>query len=215
VGALYPKGRACPERTPSVAEGVVEGLRMLCEAHPLAYWIDMIGQVKGDFELVPYKTEWVDHYKQEVDLLRSILADMTLHIEHIGSTSIPGMAAKAIIDIMVAVPSLIRSSELIFGLDSIGYTYKPFDTIPERMFFGKEIQQDIRTHNLNLTLEGSELWKNQLMFRDYLRENDHLALEYIQLKRSFSEYYKRTNHVDVEWKSDFISKVLKLAKDEL
>ena len=174
----------------------------------------MIGQLKGDFELVPYKKEWIDHFNEEAVLLMSILGDKALQIEHIGSTSIPGMAAKAIIDIMVAVPSLIRSSELIFGLDSTGYTYKPFDTIPERLFFGKEIQREIRTHNLNLVLKGSDLWKKQIMFRDYLRENDQLALEYIQLKNNFSDYFTRTNHIDVEWKSDFVAKILKLAKDE-
>lgn len=174
----------------------------------------MIGQHKRDFALVPYKMEWVDHFRREADLLRSVLGGKALQIEHIGSTSIPGMSAKAIIDIMVAVPTLIRSSELISGLDSIGYIYKPLDTIPERMFFGKEIQPEIRTHHLNLVLKGSGFWNNQLLFRDYLRTNEKLAAEYVKLKRGFTEYYARTNHVDEEWKSDFVEKVLKLAKGE-
>ncbi|MGB2963562.1 MAG: GrpB family protein [Anaerolineales bacterium] len=175
----------------------------------------MIGQFKEDFELVSYQSGWIDHFNREANLLKSTLGKKALQIEHVGSTSISGMAAKAIIDIMVAVPAMIRLSELIYELDSIGYTYKPFDTIPERIFFGKEIQPEIRTHNLNLTQKGSEFWKNQLLFRDYLRENDQLALEYIQLKKSFAEYYARTNHIEVEWKSNFVARVLKLAKDEL
>lgn len=174
----------------------------------------MRGQHKRDFELVPYQSEWTDLFDQEAMLLQVVLGETALQIEHIGSTSIPGMAAKSIIDIMVAVPSLIRSSELIFGLDSIGYTYKPFDIIPERMFFAKEIQPEIRTHHLNLTQKGSEYWKNQLMFRDYLRKNDQLASEYIQIKKSFADYYARTKHIDVEWKSEFVAKVLELAKNE-
>lgn len=174
----------------------------------------MRGQHKRDFELVPYQSEWTDLFDQEAMLLQLVLGETALQIEHIGSTSIPGMAAKSIIDIMVAVPSLIRSSELIFGLDSIGYTYKPFDIIPERMFFAKEIQPEIRTHHLNLTQKGSEYWKNQLMFRDYLRKNDQLASEYIQIKKSFADYYARTKHIDVEWKSEFVAKVLELAKNE-
>jgi GrpB-like predicted nucleotidyltransferase (UPF0157 family) len=175
----------------------------------------MIGQHKRDFELVPYQSKWIDLFNQEAKLLQSVLGGKSLRIEHIGSTSIPGMPAKAIIDIMVVVPALIRSSDLILGLDSIGYTYKPFDTIPDRMFFGKEIQPEIRTHHLNLVLRGSEFWKNQLLFRDYLRLNDQLAIEYIQVKKSFAEYYARTNHLDLEWKSAFVAKVLKMAKDEL
>ena len=89
----------------------------------------MIGQYKRNFKLVPYQNDWNDHFKREADLLISILGEKVLRIEHIGSTSIPGMSAKAIIDIMVAVPSLKRSSDLILGLDNIGYVYKPFDII--------------------------------------------------------------------------------------
>jgi len=72
----------------------------------------MIGQYKRDFKLVPYNEEWVDHFNREADLLKSILGIKALQIVHVGSTSIPGMSAKAIIDIMIAVSSLKRSSEL-------------------------------------------------------------------------------------------------------
>jgi len=174
----------------------------------------MIGQHKRNFKLVPYQNDWNDHFKREADLLISILGEKVLRIEHVGSTSIPGMSAKAIIDIMVAVPSLKRSSDLILGLDNIGYVYKPFDTIPERMYFSKESPPEYRTHHLNLAKLESSFLKNQRLFRDYLKENDQLASEYIQLKESFAEYYARTNHVDFEWKSAFVAKVLKLAKDD-
>ena len=174
----------------------------------------MIGQHKRNFELVPYQIDWIDHFNQEADLLRSILGEKVLQIEHIGSTSIPHMAAKAIIDIMVAVPSLIQSSELFLGLESIGYLYSPLDTIPERLFFSKESSPEFRTHHLNLTKPESRFWKNQLLFRDYLRENNQIASEYIQIKKRFAEYFARTNHLDYEWKSDFVAKILDMAKDE-
>ena len=175
----------------------------------------MIGQHKRNFELVPYQSEWINHFDREADLLRSILGINALQIEHIGSTSIPGMAAKPIIDILVAVPSLIQSSDLILGLDSIGYTYKPLDTIPGRLFFAKESFPEFRTHHLNLAKPDSIFWKNQLLFRDCLKENDHLASEYIQLKNRFAEYYARTEHLDVEWKSAFVARVLEIAMDEI
>jgi len=159
----------------------------------------MIGQHKRNFELVPYQNDWNDHFKRERGLLFSILGEKVLRIEHIGSTSIQGMSAKAIIDIMVAVP----------------YEYKPFDTISERMFFSKESPPEHRTHHLNLSKLESSYWINQLLFRDYLKENDQLASEYIQLKERFAEFYARTNHVDLEWKSAFVAKVLKLAKDDI
>jgi GrpB-like predicted nucleotidyltransferase (UPF0157 family) len=172
----------------------------------------MLGQHKRVFKLVPYQSEWIDHFEREADRIRSALRDKALKIEHIGSTSIPGMAAKPVIDIMVAVEKLIQSSDLILPLDAIGYDYYPVDTVPGRMFFAREIRPEIRTHHLNLTKKGSDFWENQLLFRDYLRENDHLASEYIQLKKDFAEYYARTNHLDREWKSEFVAKVLEMAK---
>jgi GrpB-like predicted nucleotidyltransferase (UPF0157 family) len=175
----------------------------------------MIGQYKRDFKLVPYRKEWVDHFNLEADLLRSALGDQALRIEHVGSTSIPGMAAKAIIDIMVAVPRLIRDSQIIFELDRIGYTYKPFDTIPGRIYFSKESQPEIRTHHLNFALEGSDFWTDELLFRNQLRKDKLLAMEYIQLKQDFADYYNKTSHVDLDWKSEFVAKVLKIARDEM
>ena len=175
----------------------------------------MIGQYKRSFELVPYHNGWNDHFEREADLLKSILDEKVIQIEHIGSTSIPGMFAKPIIDIVVAVPLLKRSSDLILGLDNIGYVYKPFDTILERMFFSKESPPEYRTHHLNLAKLETKFWKNQILFRDYLKENDQFAKEYIQLKNRFAEYYSRTNHVDLEWKSDFVAKIIEMATDDL
>jgi GrpB-like predicted nucleotidyltransferase (UPF0157 family) len=172
----------------------------------------MLGQHKRVFELVPYQSAWMDYFNQEADRIQFSLGDRALQIEHIGSTSIPGMAAKPIIDIMVAIEELTQSSDLILPLDAIGYDYFPVDTVPGRIFFAREIRPEIRTHHLNLTQKGSKFWENHLLFRDYLRENHQLASEYIQLKKDFTEYYARTNHLDREWKSEFIARVLKMAK---
>jgi GrpB-like predicted nucleotidyltransferase (UPF0157 family) len=186
----------------------------LLHSQLLAYWTNMLGQHKRVFELVPYQSAWIDHFGREADRIRSALGDKALQIVHIGSTSIPGMAAKPIIDIMVAVEKLTQSSDLVLALDGIGYDYFPVDTVAGRMFFAREIRPEIRTHHLNLAQKGSEFWENQLLFRDYLRENDQLASEYIRLKKDFAEYYARTNHLDREWKSEFVAKVLELAEKE-
>jgi GrpB-like predicted nucleotidyltransferase (UPF0157 family) len=174
----------------------------------------MLGQHKRDFELVPYLSVWIDHFNREADHIRTALGDKALQIEHIGRTSIPGMAAKPIIDSMVALEDLFLSSDLILPLVSIGYEYFPADTVPGPMFFAREVRPEIRTHHLSLTEKGSSFCNNQLLFRDYLRENDQLASEYIQLKRDFADYYARTNHLDREWKSAFVAKVLEMAKSD-
>jgi len=114
----------------------------------------MIGQHKRSFELIPYQVDWIDHFDQAADLIRSILGEKVLQIEHIGSTAIPDMAAKAVIDIMVALPSPLQSSELILGLESIDYSYSFGDTIPERLFFGKESSPEFQTHHLIFNKTG-------------------------------------------------------------
>lgn len=93
----------------------------------------MIGQHKRNLNVVPFRSSWKELFEQEKDLLDRTLGEKALQIEHIGSTSIPGMVAKPIIDIMVAVVSLTQATDLIPKLEALGYEYKPLDTVPERL----------------------------------------------------------------------------------
>jgi GrpB-like predicted nucleotidyltransferase (UPF0157 family) len=174
----------------------------------------MIGQYKRDLSVVPYRSEWKDLYDREADLLRSVLGDKALQIEHIGSTSIPGMMAKPIIDMMVAVVSLAQAIELVPEIEALEYIYKPHDTIPERMFFAKESAPEHRTHHLNLAEMESGFWKYQLAFRDHLRAHDKIAGEYVDLKKRIAEEYAQTHQLDLEAKSEFVTSVLELAEED-
>lgn len=172
----------------------------------------VIGQHKRDFHLAPYRSEWADLFLEEAERIGSALGEKALQIEHIGSTSIPGMPAKAIIDILVAVEQLAQSPDFIVPLDGLDYTYRPLDAIHGRLFFAREVQPEIRTHHLSITQKGSALWRNHLRFRDHLRHDDQLAAEYVQVKEDFAEFYARTKLVDTEWKSAFVAKVLAVAR---
>jgi GrpB-like predicted nucleotidyltransferase (UPF0157 family) len=174
----------------------------------------MIGQHKRDFTVITYQDDWREHFETEADLLRSVLSETALRIEHVGSTAIQGMRAKAIIDIMVAVASLIEAKELIPMLESLGYVYRPIDTVPERMFFRKESTPGYRTHHLNLATQGSNFWENEIAFRDYLREHDQIAAEYVDLKKHIAEEYACTHEIDLDAKTEFVQRVLELAKKE-
>jgi len=174
----------------------------------------LIGQHKRDFTVVPYQYGWKDLFKQESDLLHSTLGEKVLRIEHIGSTAIPGMLAKPIIDIMAAVVSLAAAAELIPVVESLGYEHKPLDTIPDRVFFAKERSPEFRTHHLNLAAPESGFWINQLVFRDYLRAHDDIAAEYVDLKKQIAKRYAQTHQLDREAKSEFVARVLELAEKE-
>ena len=174
----------------------------------------MLGQHKADITVVPYQSGWKALYESEVVLLSSALGEKALHIEHIGSTSIPGMVAKPIIDIMVAVKSLPQATEHIPVLESFGYEYRAHDTVPERMFFAKESAPKYRTHHLNLTQQDSGFWKNQLSFRDYLRKHTKISTEYGELKKRLAEIYAQTQLLDPDGKTEFVTRVLELARIE-
>ena len=174
----------------------------------------IIGQHKRDINVVPYRSGWKELYEQEANLLRSTLGEKALLIEHIGSTSIPGMTAKPIIDIIVAVVSLIEATELIPMLEALGYEYKTRDTVPERMFFVKERTPEYRTHHLNITQQDSGFWVNQIAFRDYLRVHEQAAAEYGDLKVHLAKVYTHTREIDRDGKTEFVDRVLELAMAE-
>lgn len=174
----------------------------------------MLGQHKGNIAVVPYQSGWKELFKREADLLRSALGEKALRIEHIGSTAIPGMVSKPILDIMVAVVSLKEATKLIPVVEALGYEYKPHDTIPERVYFAKEHPPENRTHHLNLTQQESRFWKNQIAFRDYLRGHDQIAAEYGDLKKRLAELYAHTHQLDPDGKTEFVARVLELAKKE-
>ena len=174
----------------------------------------MIGQHKRNLAVVPYQSGWKELFEREEDILLGALGDKALSIEHNGSTSIPGMAAKPIIDIMVAVASLAQGAKLIPAVEGLGYEYKPHDTIPERLFFAKESTPEYRTHHLNLTPLESSFWKNQIVFHDYLRTHDQIATEYVDLKKRLAEEYARTHQLDRDGKTAFVSRILELAGKE-
>jgi GrpB-like predicted nucleotidyltransferase (UPF0157 family) len=175
---------------------------------------EMIGQHKRDITIVAYRSAWPALFEQEASALRDALGKKAQRVEHIGSTSVPGLAAKPIIDIMVAIASYPGSMGLIPVVEALGYQFKPHDTIAGRLFFSKEREPEIRTHHLNLTERGSGFWKRQLAFRDYLRTHDRVAAEYVDLKRQLAEEYARTGVLPREGKTAFVARVLALAQKE-
>jgi GrpB-like predicted nucleotidyltransferase (UPF0157 family) len=174
----------------------------------------VLGQHKRNLSIVPYQSGWKELFEQEADLLLRALGEKALCIEHIGSTAVPGLVAKPVIDIMVAVVSLTQATELIPVLEAIGYDYRAADTVPERLFFAKESSPEYRTHHLNLTAQESGFWKNQLAFRDYLRAHDQVAAEYGELKKHLAALYAQTHQLDRDGKTEFVTSVQELAEKE-
>ncbi|CAH0231999.1 Dephospho-CoA kinase [Peribacillus sp. Bi96] len=126
-----------------------------------------------------YKPEWVSEFEQEKARIMEALKNYPLFVEHIGSTSVEGLGAKPILDIMAGVHHLDEVDMFIEPLQSIGYVFVAHKEFPERRFFRKG-QWRAGTHHLHFYKYGSEQWKNQLSFRDYLRTHPNVRNQHQQ-----------------------------------
>jgi GrpB-like predicted nucleotidyltransferase (UPF0157 family) len=147
-----------------------------------------LGLDRGIVRVVPHDLRWAALFAEEAARLRSALGDAVIAIEHVGSTSVPGLPAKPILDLAASVPSLPAAAELIPVLRSLGYEHKPDPDLPERMYLVKGPPKR-RTHHLSLAEPGSRFWRQHLLFRDLLRADPSLAGEYARLKQDLARRY--------------------------
>ncbi|TXC92764.1 GrpB family protein [Metabacillus litoralis] len=160
-----------------------------------------------------YNSNWSKQFVEEKVKLEEILADNVISIEHIGSTSIVGLAAKPIIDIAIGVNDLDVVDKFIDPLKQIEYEFVYHREFPERRFFRKG-QWRAGTHHLHIYQFGGEEWNNQILFREYLINNPVVLMEYHQLKLDLARNYRFDRVAYTENKAPFIQKVLLEAKEE-
>jgi GrpB-like predicted nucleotidyltransferase (UPF0157 family) len=161
-------------------------------------------------QILPYNPEWVSLYEVEADKLRSVFGEALLEIEHIGSTSVPGLSSKPIIDIAVLIADYEDAYKYIPALKDLGY---PFDEnlhikieFPERHFFrkGNPTQYHLSIAYAN---KGS-FWKRQLAFRDYLRTHPEDRDRYGALKEKLIKEDPTGQNEYIGGKTDLINEIL-------
>ncbi len=134
-------------------------------------------------EVVPPDPKWRSRFEQEAQAIAPHLASNLVAIHHIGSTSIPGIYAKPIIDILIEVQDIHRVDQPAGGLQSLGYEAMGEFGIPGRRYFRKDNEQGDRTHHVHIFQVGDPEIKRHLDFRDYLRSQPEIAQTYSELKR--------------------------------
>jgi GrpB-like predicted nucleotidyltransferase (UPF0157 family) len=156
--------------------------------------------------VVEYDPEWPRRFQTERQLLERLLAPW-LHggIQHVGSTSVPGLAAKPIIDMIAGVRDLEEARAAFHTLLSHSYRYAPHR--PEAHRFAKPSLTET-THGLHLTEPGSALWRERLAFRDALRNDGALAAEYESLKQHLAAEHPRELEAYTGGKRAFVARVL-------
>jgi GrpB-like predicted nucleotidyltransferase (UPF0157 family) len=173
--------------------------------------------IREDVSIVPYDPRWPDLFRREADHLRSSLPSaLLLRIEHFGSTAVPGLAAKPIMDMLVQVTSLRATrSKIAPILEAQGYEYfwRPSfgdDTPPWYAFFIRRGERGIRTHHVHMMTGGRAFrghW-DRLLFRDYLIAHPETARAYERLKRGLAAAHPNDRVAYTNGKTEFIRQIM-------
>jgi GrpB-like predicted nucleotidyltransferase (UPF0157 family) len=137
-------------------------------------------------EIVQYDPTWPARFDAEAEKIRAALGSHAVRVDHVGSTSVPGLAAKPVIDIQIAVVTLARLDRYARPLAELGYHHVPvgdFDLVYP--FFQKPADWP-STHHIHLCVSGGEQERRHLAFRDYLRLHPAVAAKYADLKRGLA-----------------------------
>ena len=157
--------------------------------------------------LEPYDPDWPRQFERELRLLAPIFNGPSVRIEHVGSTAVPGLLAKPIIDIMVGLTTLAEAEARIDSLRCVGYDYVPeYEAqIPDRRYFRRPHVRP-GTHHLHCVVLGGEQWTRTLTFRDSLRGDPEIAAAYADLKSSLAASHGRSDYAEA--KGPFIESVI-------
>jgi len=157
--------------------------------------------------LTPYDPSWPDKFAEERAALDEAIGSWaTGGIHHIGSTAVPGLDAKPIIDILVGVDDLEASRACFKPLTKLDYLYAPYRA--DEMHWFCKPQPSRRTHHLHLVPTDSGRFRDELAFRDRLRANPETTKEYAALKRDLAEQFADDRESYTDAKADFIKRVL-------
>lgn len=169
----------------------------------------LLAAINEDVQLHDYDPSWPAVFASERERLFNVLPGIFIEIQHIGSTAIPGMRAKPIIDILAGVASMEAAKALASPLCRSGYTTSAdFNaTLNDRQWFMRWANGH-RTHHLHVVVHDDPVWNERLRFRDRLRMDATLAERYALLKTGLAEKLANDREMYTDGKSEFVRKVL-------
>ena len=166
--------------------------------------------------IVEYDPRWSLMFEEEAARVASVLnRDLVVRIDHIGSTAVPGLVAKPIIDLLVSVHSLVEARQVaVSPLEKLGYAYWFDNPDPQRMFFVKGLPPNSpRSHHIHM-VESDSILLERLLFRDYLREHPDEALRYAHLKRHLAEQFATDREAYTSGKTEYVQSVMQKVRQE-
>lgn len=158
-------------------------------------------------EVVPHNPEWQNLFVIEAKAIAEILESNLVEIYHIGSTSIPGIYAKPIIDLLVAVKEIDKVDRHNTAMGNLGYEVMGEFGMSDRRFFRKDNFEGKRTHHVHIFPANSPQILRHLTFRDYLIAHPLLAQKYSDLKRQLAQQYPNDIDSYMDGKDEFIKEI--------
>jgi len=155
-------------------------------------------------EVVPPDTTWKENFEAESKRLKSIMGANIIAIHHMGSTAIPGIYAKPVIDLLIEVKEILKTDEQNEVMAAIGYEAMGEFGLPGRRYFRKNHLPDIRTHNVHVYQVGSPEIARHLAFRDYMIAHPDAAQQYSELKRKLAKQYPQDIEGYMDGKDEFV-----------
>ncbi|WP_153126402.1 GrpB family protein [Peribacillus tepidiphilus] len=170
----------------------------------------MIGLKRGIVELAQHESQWASVADQTIQRLKGIYKELAIDIQHVGSTSIKGIKAKPIIDLVIGVKNFQEVYDLVPRLEENGFYHKPENDQVWQIFFSCG-NDAIRTHHIHVVIYGEDRWKGYIQFRDYLNAHPDKARQYEALKKQLAATYPEDRQKYTEGKSDFIVQMMEEA----
>ena len=161
--------------------------------------------------VLPYDSGWKQDFEDIRRELQEALGELALSIEHVGSTSVPGLSAKPIIDIDVVIENEDVLGEVIEALEKDGYFYEGNIGIKGREAFGYEGKTHLREHHLYVCPQDSPELRRHLGFRDWLRSHPDDVREYSRIKEEAAALYPHDIDGYIQYKSNVIEEIYRKA----
>jgi GrpB-like predicted nucleotidyltransferase (UPF0157 family) len=163
----------------------------------------------SEVRIIEYQDTWALQYEHVEAELRSVLPIAGFALEHIGSTAVPGLSAKPVLDIVLGVNAFQDVERSIAALAQVGFIYRPkYEAqIPDRRYFVRPAGQTLRVH-LHSVILGQQLWQQHVRFREALRQDQRTMLAYAELKRRLAVLHASDKAAYTEAKAPFIMQVL-------
>jgi GrpB-like predicted nucleotidyltransferase (UPF0157 family) len=166
-----------------------------------------LGLESGVVRIVEYDARWPALFTAEEQRIRDHCGTLAPRLEHVGGTSIPGMSAKPVLDIVAGRPHDTSIQEYVAALQQAGYEHCGEQGVPGREFF---CRGEPRAFHLHLVEEGGPLWRDYVAFRDYLRAHTKAARRFADLKRALAARFSQDREAYMNAKSPHVQEILRL-----